>query len=165
MKVIGRIREFARVYVMARLPTRYARSLEDEVARLRAENRALLDSILGIAGVAPALDVRGWTLEAGEKANADSSSRGRESAASRNDNTGSSDPLTAAAAGPPGRGPSFFRAGKQRPCDTASAAPLRRRSWQQIERALERADTRAAQRERESNTEAFPTPRKVVPRG
>lgn len=34
-------------------PTRYARSLDAEVGRLRAENRALLNSILGIAGIPP----------------------------------------------------------------------------------------------------------------
>jgi hypothetical protein len=33
--------------------TRYTRGLEAEVGRLRAENRALLNSILGIAGVPP----------------------------------------------------------------------------------------------------------------
>jgi hypothetical protein len=33
--------------------TRYRRALEADVARLRAENRALLNSILGIAGVPP----------------------------------------------------------------------------------------------------------------
>ncbi len=33
--------------------TRYTRALEVDVARLRAENRALLNSILGIAGVPP----------------------------------------------------------------------------------------------------------------
>ncbi len=33
--------------------TRYTRALEAEVTRLRAENRALLNSILGIAGVPP----------------------------------------------------------------------------------------------------------------
>ncbi len=33
--------------------TNYTRALEREVARLRAENRALLNSILGIAGVPP----------------------------------------------------------------------------------------------------------------
>jgi hypothetical protein len=32
---------------------RYTRGLEGEVARLRAENRALLNSILGIAGIPP----------------------------------------------------------------------------------------------------------------
>jgi hypothetical protein len=33
--------------------TKYTRALEADVARLRAENRALLNSILGIAGVPP----------------------------------------------------------------------------------------------------------------
>jgi hypothetical protein len=33
--------------------TQYARSLELEISRLRAENRALLNSILGIAGIPP----------------------------------------------------------------------------------------------------------------
>jgi hypothetical protein len=32
---------------------RYVRSLEEESARLRAENRALLNSLLGTAGIAP----------------------------------------------------------------------------------------------------------------
>jgi len=31
--------------------SRYTLSLEDEIARVRAENRALVDSILGIAGI------------------------------------------------------------------------------------------------------------------
>jgi hypothetical protein len=33
--------------------TKYTRTLEAEVTRLRAENRALLNSILGIAGIPP----------------------------------------------------------------------------------------------------------------
>ena len=33
--------------------TRYTRLLEEEVARLRAENRAMMNSLLGTAGVAP----------------------------------------------------------------------------------------------------------------
>ena len=33
--------------------TKYTRALEADVVRLRAENRALLNSILGIAGVPP----------------------------------------------------------------------------------------------------------------
>jgi hypothetical protein len=32
---------------------RYVRGLEDEAARLRAENRALLNSLLGTAGIPP----------------------------------------------------------------------------------------------------------------
>jgi hypothetical protein len=33
--------------------TRYTRLLEEEVARLRAENRAMMNSLLGTAGVPP----------------------------------------------------------------------------------------------------------------
>jgi len=35
------------------LTTRYTRALEEEVARLRAENRALTNSLLGTAGIPP----------------------------------------------------------------------------------------------------------------
>jgi hypothetical protein len=35
------------------LRSRYVRSLEEEVARLRAENRALMNSLLGTAGFPP----------------------------------------------------------------------------------------------------------------
>ena len=35
------------------LTTRYTRSLEEEVARLRRENRALINSILSLAGLPP----------------------------------------------------------------------------------------------------------------
>jgi hypothetical protein len=39
--------------VVAVIRGRYVRGLEDEVARLRAENRALLNSLLGTAGLPP----------------------------------------------------------------------------------------------------------------
>ncbi len=35
------------------LPGRYVRMLEEEIARLRAENRALVNSLLGTAGFPP----------------------------------------------------------------------------------------------------------------
>ncbi|HVA18139.1 MAG TPA: hypothetical protein VMV59_10565, partial [Candidatus Dormibacteraeota bacterium] len=44
------------------------------------------------------------------------------------------------------------------------STPLRKRSWQQVERVREIEDARAARRERETDTETFPTPRNVVPR-
>lgn len=37
---------------------RYVHALEDESARLRAENRALLNSLLGTAGIAPLESMR-----------------------------------------------------------------------------------------------------------
>lgn len=39
--------------VIAAMRGRYVRGLEDEVARLRTENRALLNSLLGTAGLPP----------------------------------------------------------------------------------------------------------------
>lgn len=88
--------------------SRYTRTLEEEVARLRAENRALVNSLLGTAGVPPLQTETGT---------------------------------------PGGR-----EAGK-------TAAPIRRRSWQQIGRMLEIEEARLAaqphrtaqiERERES---------------
>ncbi len=39
--------------LLHRLRSRYVRMLEEEVARLRAENRALVNSLLGTAGFPP----------------------------------------------------------------------------------------------------------------
>jgi hypothetical protein len=91
--------------------TRYTRSLETEVARLRAENLALVNSILGVAGVPPLrIDHPRMEPEAGyvgmrasvvvDQPNVSSSASGRK----------------------PG------------------GVPVRRRSWQQIGRVLEAED-------------------------
>jgi len=40
-------------WMAQRLRSRYVRMLEDDVARLRAENRALVNSLLGTAGFPP----------------------------------------------------------------------------------------------------------------
>ena len=40
-------------WLSRRLRSRYVRLLEEEVARLRAENRALVNSLLGTAGFPP----------------------------------------------------------------------------------------------------------------
>lgn len=117
----------------------YTRRLEDEVARLRAENRALVNSILGVAGIPPVrvLEVEGLVLDAG-KANADGISSSRT----------------------PDR---HFKARIQRlPNEDKAVMPLRRRSWQQIGRTLEMEDALAARRERESDRKAFPAPRNIV---
>jgi hypothetical protein len=51
------------------LRSRYVRQLETEVARLRAENRALLNSLLGTAGIPPIFDPeRQASAEAGRAA-------------------------------------------------------------------------------------------------
>ena len=47
-----------REWVQRFVSSKYTQALEAEVARLRAENRALLNSILGIAGVPPIVVAR-----------------------------------------------------------------------------------------------------------
>lgn len=122
--------------------TPYARALENEVARLREENRALINSILGVAGIPP--------MRAAACATATIAARSRTDIL-RNG-------LTA-----PGR-PMERACGNGSDQQTEGAAPLRRRSWQQIGRALEVEDAKAARRERQADIETFPTPRQVVPR-
>lgn len=91
--------------------SRYTGQLEAEVARLRGENRALLNSILGIAGVPPVM-VAGDKLagEAGDgKAGVAPATNGNAARGTVKRN------LTGAGGGP----------------------VMRRRSWQQIYRMLE----------------------------
>ena len=152
--------------------TQYARALECEVARLRAENHALVNSILGVAGIPPMRMVA-----AARKVRADSvtdvGSRdvcvtetrdlGREPGkASRQPdiNRPAGRELHAGAA-PPRAVPAqaIGAVGREE-----QSTPLRRRSWQQIERVREIEDARAARREQETDTETFPTPRNIVPR-
>jgi len=123
--------------------TRYTRVLEAEVARLRAENRALLNSILGIAGVPPV------TVAAPpEPSPTDASGHAFKPA----ENAPPSGPALAAevpAAAPRVPDPSTSRVGDSashaacRPprmrvkLPTNAAVPMRRRSWHQIYRMLE----------------------------
>ena len=108
---------------------RYEKTLEAEVARLRAENRALLNSILGIAGVppipVPIESERGSMAHSGEG----------------ND-------LQRALRRP---------ALKQSPPGIQAAAPMRRRTWQQINRALE---FESAKKNEQSDGVALPVARK-----
>lgn len=125
--------------VAVRLRGSYARALEEEVARLRAENRALVNSILGLAGIPPMHVMEPGGLKAG-KAGAD------RSVASKRQNCD-------------------FETLKARPGnEEKSLMPLRRRSWQQIGRALEMEDALAERRDREADADTFPTPRNIVPR-
>ena len=98
--------------------TRYTRALEVEVARLRAENRALLNSILGIAGVPPITVPDSVAIGNGPPALSGRSSR-IQSEALPNTQT----PAAGLANGK-ARGPN-------------TVAPMRRRSWHQIYRMLE----------------------------
>jgi len=105
---------------------RYARMLEGEAARLhseidrlRAENRALLNSILGIAGVPP--------IPTDIPTNCAEPLRNTHPA-----------PVPGSEAPPSGPGASLRGPRGQLPSGRVHAAgPLRRRSWQQINRMLE----------------------------
>jgi hypothetical protein len=101
--------------------TKYVRALETDVARLRGENRALLNSILGIAGVPPIAatentvsPVAGLQEPAGKFA----ATAGSVSAAVR------SKPFGA-------------RTSTSTRADGKVAPAMRRRSWHQIYRMLE----------------------------
>jgi hypothetical protein len=89
------IRDLWREFVTSK----YVKALEAEVERLRAENRALMNSILGIAGVPPIVT-------------------GDSGAAQPDSSAAKADGAAAKASG-------------------AAAGPIRRRSWQQVNRALE----------------------------
>jgi hypothetical protein len=101
--------------------SKYTRGMEVEVARLRVENRALLNSILGIAGVPPVM------LTAAELPAAAASTG---SAASVAAGTNAKASVRAARS---------LTAGKSAGAGTgqSSGPVMRRRSWQQIYRMLE----------------------------
>lgn len=111
----------------------YARALEGEVTRLRAEtdrlraeNRALLNSILGIAGVPP--------IPADIPTNSAELPRTTHPAPPPGPEAPPSGP------GPTARGPR----GRLAAGGVHVAAPMRRRSWQQINRMLEFESARKA---------------------
>ena len=156
----------------------YTRALEEEVARLRAENRALINSILGVAGIPP-MRIAARNTAAIARRSRDDAFVGARLSFDSNEAVGSGFSPDPAQCMPPDKqgGPKgrpytdkiISRAeGNPRVADpngaSVACAPLRRRSWQQIGRALEIEDARAARREREANTETFPPPRQLVVR-
>lgn len=94
--------------------TKYAEDLEAEVARLRAENRALLNSILGIAGVPPITVTAGNTTASpgASVSSAAQTQSGRLTASATSSQSGAKNGVSA-------------------------AAPTRWRSWHQVYRMLE----------------------------
>lgn len=100
--ILSRLRDFWRRLIASK----YVQALEAEVARLRAENRALMNSILGIAGIPPVI-----------------------TPVITPESDGVQSGVTAAAA----------KAGNSANVGSAAQipAPVRRRSWQQVNRALE----------------------------
>ena len=114
---------------------KYTSALERDVARLRAENRALLNSILGIAGVPPIVvsaDDTGAALAVdftvNKAATGGSSPTGVERSAGKP--VAVQDASTAAASQIRNTAP-VERAMK------SVATPMRRRSWHQVYRMLE----------------------------
>ncbi|HEX5424368.1 MAG TPA: hypothetical protein VFW94_12530 [Candidatus Acidoferrales bacterium] len=123
---MGRVRETLRQL----MGTQYTRSLEAEIARLRAENRALLNSILGVAGVPPI------TVSTDEAAS--------EHRDVRRSAVGAGSGLDAAGvARLRGMG---ARNGTRRVAPSVTA-PVRRRSWHQINQALEIDSARTKERQ------------------
>jgi hypothetical protein len=106
--------------------TRYTRALEEEVRLLRAENRGLLNSILGIAGVPPMP-----ALTAGAAAEETSEEAGR--VALRESARSAQGSLSRR--GRNAKGVPSDATGKS--AGAKVAVPMRRRSWQQINRMLE----------------------------
>jgi hypothetical protein len=117
---------------------RYTRELEAEVARLRAENRALLNSILGIAGVPP-ITVTTWTEGEGGRTTEQTEDRALRS-------------------GLDGSGVERLRGLRARGSKThrgpaSTSVPVRRRSWHQINQALEIESARKTQPESQDGPE------------
>lgn len=115
-----RIAEWAQAFAQI-FRSRYVRELESEVARLRVENRALVNSLLGTAGVPP--------LEIEEPARLPTrmpAASGLGGSVSRG--------LASSAGGKGTAGPGSF--GK------IAVPPVRRRSWQQLGRMLEIEEAR-----------------------
>jgi hypothetical protein len=102
--------------------TRYTRALEVEVAQLRAENRALLNSILGIAGIPPILVDLPTAAEQGANA---------EPAAELPGTRG----IGLLPSSPRQKVRANSMQGSQRMAGVP--APVRHRSWQQVNRMLE----------------------------
>jgi hypothetical protein len=126
------------------MSTRHTRTLESEIAHaraeivlLRAENRALLNSILGIAGMPP-ISLPTFTAPspaAGHSESPTPSSGGDESLSTPT----SSSPQTAAPSDLSSRQSVTRNDSSLSPSSPGMrvAAPIRRRSWHQINRMLE----------------------------
>ncbi len=132
--------------------SRYTRALEDENSRLRAENRALLNSILGIAGIPPLrvdvgierqrrrdLRIAANGEKTGPSADGPYGCRPRDSA---NDGRDSQPANGEHCANQLDSSASQIPRGARAKSLIVPANPLRRRSWQQIGRMLEIEDAR-----------------------
>lgn len=107
-------------------PARYTRALESEVDRLRAENRALLNSILGIAGIPPIPVMTGSVVTGQQDIDTKEYSGSNRASFLENQPRGKAN---TGAGKRPSRDPN--------PAGRTMTAPMRRRSWHQINRMLE----------------------------
>jgi hypothetical protein len=135
-------RQVARLYDAAGESSSRIRALESEIARLRAENRALLNSILGIAGMKPLPPDVNFTTPAATAGHSGSSPQPR--AADRPLPTPTASSSSADVPSAPPQRQSETRNGSSQPSQSPTAAgrqlhapPHRRRSWHQINRMLE----------------------------
>src|SRR5271156_6451294 len=124
--------------------TRYPRALEAEIVRLRAENRALLNSILGMAGVPPITVAAPPVLPVAAPPNTSghafkrAENAGTTDAALAAEVTGAAADATSSAPVSPKPGHAVRRPPRMRvKPPTDAAVPMRRRSWHQIYRMLE----------------------------
>jgi hypothetical protein len=106
------------------MSSKYTRAMEAEVVRLRAENRALLNSILGIAGVPPVV------VAENDVSPAPGAARLRVPAGKAAARTN-----TASSAAPPQS--AALRNNVVSSAAQKTVPPMRRRSWHQIYRMLE----------------------------
>jgi hypothetical protein len=124
--------------------SRYTRALENEVMLLRAENRALLNSILGIAGVPP-IPVPEMSANGENRAATPTRARVRSLPRPRDPIRGAQNarsvPLPSIGGAKASDGAAADSAAESATAsgDAAPsiAVPMRRRSWQQINRMLE----------------------------
>ena len=116
-----------RELVQCFVSSKYTQALEADVARLRAENRALLNSILGIAGVPP-------IVVAENNVSPGAGTRMPAGPVTTNSTASAANFATAPAAQP-----RRVVAGAASTAGTNEkiVAPMRRRSWHQIFRTLE----------------------------
>lgn len=146
--------------------TRYRRTLESElvrlhaeagrasaeIARLRDENRALLNSILGIAGIPPVsvsppeVPRSHPSPQSGPEASVSNAPADRTRPPGDSGNSGPVSPFP----GFTGANASAGNLGAARLDKLAQIAPVRRRSWPQINRALEIEAARKKPSETES---------------
>jgi hypothetical protein len=109
--------------------TKYVRAMEEEVARLRAENRALLNSILGIAGVPPIFVAENDVSPHAGLQTVAGTAAPRAKAGVNTAANPVSGAVRSKRVAP--------RIGLAAPPNDKTVAPMRRRSWHQIFRMLE----------------------------